>query len=155
MAGLIEAGETVALFLPIRDEIDTGPLFQAVRGMGGSILLPAIFDKRLEFRFFEEGDVLEDGGFETRQPAGTAPKGNPDLIVAPLAAYDGTGNRLGYGAGYYDGATKRLDDTGQRYRYCGLAFACQMLEAIPAELHDKRLDAIVTEQGVTWFRESS
>ncbi len=153
MAELIRPGDTVALFLPIRGEIDTGSIFPIVRRKGGRILLPAIAGGEINFRFYEDGDTLADGSFGTRQPAETAQVGNPDLIVAPLAAFDDTGNRIGYGGGYYDGATARLDTAGHRYRYCGFAFACQRVDTIPSESHDRRLDAVVSEDGVTWFQE--
>ena len=100
-----------------------------------------------------DGDQLTDGPFKTRQPDATAPEGVPDLIVAPLAAFDDAGNRIGYGGGYYDGATARLDAAGHRYRFCGFAFSCQKVDTIPAEPHDRRLDAIVSEDGVFWFQE--
>ena len=153
MAGLIRPNDTVALFLPIRGEIDTGPVFPTVHRKGGRILLPAIVGGEINFRFYEDGDRLADGRFGTRQPAETAEVGTPDLIVAPLAAFDDKGNRIGYGGGYYDGATARLDRTGHRFRYCGFAFSCQRVDMIPSEPHDRRLDAVVSEDGVTWFQE--
>ncbi len=155
MAGLIRPGETVSLFLPIRGEIDTGPLVRVVREKNGRVLLPAIEGSEIVFRYHDDGDRLVDGGFGTRQPAETAPEDTPDLIVAPLAAFDDAGNRIGYGGGFYDGATGRLDDAGHRYRYCGLAFTCQQVDVIPAESHDRRLDAVVTEDGVIWFQEQA
>ena len=153
MAGLIRPGEDVALFLPIRGEIDTGPLIETVRERHGRVLLPAVEGDAIVFRLYGDGDQLADGPFKTRQPDATAPEGAPDLIVAPLAAFDDAGNRIGYGGGYYDGATARLDAAGHRYRFCGFAFSCQKVDTIPAEPHDRRLDAIVTEDGVTWFKE--
>ena len=152
---MIRRGDTVALFLPIRDEIETEGLFDTAWQAGGHVLLPAITGKAIVFRHFEPGDPLVDGGFGTRQPAEMAAPGEPDLIVAPLAAFDRLGNRIGYGGGYYDRVTGRLERAGHDFRYCGLAFACQEVEAIPAEEHDRRLDAVATELGVTSFREQT
>ncbi len=71
----------------------------------------------------------------------------PDVLVVPLAAFDASGHRLGYGAGFYD---RTLAELRQRRRIeaLGYAFAIQQLPALPAEPHDERLDAIATDAGL-------
>lgn len=150
---LIRPGEAVSLFWPIRDEIDPTSLFQPIREAGGTILLPAVVDREIEFRRYEPGMTLEPGSFGTFHPPAEAGRADPDLIIAPLAAFDKNGNRIGYGGGFYDRATKRLDDAGHRFRYIGIAFACQEVETVPAEPYDRRLDAVVTENGLITFTE--
>ncbi|MFX6330783.1 5-formyltetrahydrofolate cyclo-ligase [Acinetobacter baumannii] len=53
---------------------------------------------------------------------------------------------MGYGKGHYDKALARLDKTGSRLAL-GVAFSVQEVEVVPAEPHDRRLDAILTETG--------
>ncbi len=62
----------------------------------------------------------------------------------PLLAFDRAGRRLGYGAGYYDRTLAALP--GRRAIGCG--FAAQEVPTVPVEAHDRRLDAIATEDGV-------
>jgi 5-formyltetrahydrofolate cyclo-ligase len=148
---MIRPGEAVSLFWPIRNEIDPRPLFQQIRQVGGTVLLPAVVGREIEFRRYDANVELEPGSFGTFHPPAEAGRGDPDLIIAPLAAFDRQCNRIGYGGGFYDRATKRLDDAGRRFRYVGIAFACQEVETVPAEPYDHRLDAVVTEDGLITF----
>ena len=61
-------------------------------------------------------------------------------------AFDRTGARLGQGAGHYDRTLENLRKGGRVF-VLGLAFAEQEVARIPAEPHDQRLDAILTETG--------
>ena len=70
-------------------------------------------------------------------------------MLVPLAAFDRKGSRIGYGKGYYDGAIERLVALGRRPRTLGLAFSRQEVPSIPIEPHDQRLDAVLTERGLT------
>ena len=65
------------------------------------------------FRLFDAESDLEDGVFGTRHPNAHKRDGpRPDLVVAPLAAFDRGGDRIGYGAGYYDRAIADLAGEG-------------------------------------------
>jgi 5-formyltetrahydrofolate cyclo-ligase len=153
LSELVRPGETVALFYPMRDEIDTRRLASHVRQSGGTVLLPAVVGGNIEFRRHDPSVPLETGTFGTSHPPADAGTALPDLIVAPLAAFDRAGNRIGYGGGYYDKFTAALDEAGHAFRFVGIAFACQEVDAVPAEPHDRRLDAVVTENGLISFTE--
>jgi 5-formyltetrahydrofolate cyclo-ligase len=71
---------------------------------------------------------------------------DPDFVIAPLAAFDRSGGRIGYGAGYYDAAIADLAARGRRFRLAGIAFACQEVGEVPVEPHDVRLPLIATER---------
>jgi len=151
IAPLIGDGETVALFWPIRGEIDPRSLSGKVHAGGGRVVLPAIVGDDIEFRIFDDaGDPgaahLDAGSFGTRHPPAGARQCLPDLIVAPLAAFDRTGGRIGYGGGYYDRYTAQLRAQGHPFRYIGIAFACQEAGTLPLAAHDERLDAVATER---------
>lgn len=142
----------VSIFLPIRDEPDTLPLIAALAGSGLRTALPATPPRGepLRFRAWGLGDATVPGRFGTVEPAPDAPELDPDVLFVPLAAFDRRGYRLGYGAGYYDGALRRL----RRLKpivAVGVAFAVQEVDAVPTEPHDERLDAVVTEHGLVTF----
>ena len=69
-------------------------------------------------------------------------------MLAPLLAFDRTGGRLGYGAGYYD---RTLPNLAASFAL-GCAFAAQEVEAVPMGPFDRRLDAVATEQEVIRVR---
>lgn len=68
-----------------------------------------------------------------------------DLMVLPGVAFDKSGHRLGYGAGYYD---RLLEDRHTRPFLAALAFELQIVDMIPVEGHDVKVDIIVTEERV-------
>ena len=143
---LIAPRETVALFWPMRGEIDVLPLIQDVRAKGGGVAMPAVDGRAMVFRRFQDEAALERGVFGTRHPPATEPVLHPDLVVAPLAAFDRKGGRIGYGGGYYDKAFAAFRAAGQLPRLVGIAFACQEVSEVPVEPHDQLLAAIATER---------
>ena len=85
------------------------------------------------------------------QPTLTAPVVEPDLILVPLLAIDGTGTRLGRGKGHYDRALSRLKTSGARL--VGVGWPLQRLSAqIPADAWDVPLQAFASPDGVEWFQ---
>jgi len=71
----------------------------------------------------------------------------PDLVIAPLLAFDRAGFRLGYGGGFYDRTLAALRARGPLLAI-GLAYAAQEVAATPRDETDARLDMIVTEDEV-------
>jgi 5-formyltetrahydrofolate cyclo-ligase len=90
--------------------------------------------------------ALEPARFGLSVPPAAAGEVDPDVILVPLAGFDRRGHRLGYGAGHYDRALARLIAARPRL-VLGLAYAAQAVDAVPAEPHDRRLDAVLTETG--------
>ena len=145
-------GEVVSAFMPMRSEVDVRPLMFALSTKGARICVPAILDKTtIEFRELVRGVPLIDMGFGTVGPGPEAAVFDPTLMLVPLAAFDNAGNRIGYGAGYYDRAIARLRDKGITPRLVGVAFDCQQVDAVPFEPHDVPLDAVLSESGLRRF----
>ena len=71
----------------------------------------------------------------------------PAFILVPLLAFDSQGNRLGYGAGYYDRTFATLPNAFR----LGCAFAAQEFDEIPTGPNDAKLHAIATENGLLRF----
>ncbi len=141
----VSRGGTVALFWPMRDEIDPRGLIEDVLASGGRIAMPVVEKRRMFFRRFDGEACLEAGVFGTSHPHAGQPVVDPDCIVAPLAAFDRHGGRIGYGAGHYDRAIADLIQRGRPFRLAGIAFAVQEVEHVPVESHDIRLQFIATE----------
>ena len=142
----------VAGYWPIGDEIDPRPALEAVIGAGGEAALPVVAGQGqvLIFRQWNRGDPLDPGPFGTAHPNPRAPAVTPDILLLPLIAYDNTGHRLGYGAGYYDRTVEALR-AKHGIVVIGLAYDEQEIDAVPAGRHDQRLDAIITDRRTLWF----
>jgi 5-formyltetrahydrofolate cyclo-ligase len=145
----LAAGTQLAAYWPIRSEMDPRPLMQRLADHGVRLALPVILPDRVTmiFRAYQPGDSLDRASFGLSVPGPRADEIDPDALLVPLAGFDRRGHRLGYGAGHYDRALERLFAARPR-RTIGLAFACQEVDAVPHEDHDRALDAILTEQGL-------
>ncbi len=140
-------GAVVSLYHPMKDELDTKPLAEALLDRGFTIALPVVPRKRgpLTFRAFRDGDPLVADRYGIMTPSEDAPIVRPMLIVTPLLAFTRGGARLGYGGGYYDRTLAALRAEGDVLAV-GFAFAAQEVERIPLTSRDQRLDWIVTER---------
>lgn len=133
-------------YYPVRNEFDVMPLMARLAREGHSLCLPVIGDARsLSFAPWAPDAPLKAGPFGIPMPAGGG-ETEPDVILAPLLAFDLTGRRLGYGAGYYDGTLAGLR-AKRRIVAIGVAFDEQRVEAVPSEPHDQRLDWLLTQAG--------
>ena len=150
----LRPGDIVALYWPIREELDCKPLLTRLMDSLQPVCLPVVLGdgQPLDMRLWEQGTPLYPSGFGTLAPSEIAPRVEPDIVVMPLLGFDAKGTRLGYGGGYYD---RTLAAMSKRPLLIGYAFAAQELPFIPREPHDLPLDMIVTEQGARTFEPAS
>jgi 5-formyltetrahydrofolate cyclo-ligase len=143
------AGAIVSGFMPIRSEINPLPLLREVAAQGARLALPVVAGpgKPLVMRAWAIGEPLIAGVWGIRQPAEEAPEVAPDILIVPLLAFDRSGHRIGYGAGYYDLTVAALRATKPAVAV-GIAFAAQEIAAVPATPRDARLDLVLTEREV-------
>jgi 5-formyltetrahydrofolate cyclo-ligase len=138
----------VSSFWAIGDEADPRFLERELRRRGHRIVMPRVAGRNrpLDFHLWETGAKLVRGGFGLSEPSREWPKLDPDVLIVPLLAFDATGYRVGYGAGYYD-RTIRILRAAKSITAAGFAFAAQEFSELPHFAHDERLDWIVTEKG--------
>jgi 5-formyltetrahydrofolate cyclo-ligase len=151
----IKPGTVAAGYAPIRSEIDPVPLMRKLAVQGVRLALPAIMagDQPLKFRAWSPGDGLQRGRLGILEPSPGAKEVIPDILLVPLAAFDRSGHRIGYGAGHYDRTLGHLRKL-KAITAIGVAFAVQEVEAVPALLHDAALDYVLTETQMLDFRSS-
>ena len=149
----IAPGMIVSGFMPMRSEINPLPLMKKLAAAGAALALPVVAGRGqpLVMRAWNWGDPLDAGQWGIREPKPEAPEVEPDILLVPLLAFDRAGNRVGYGAGYYDLTIARLR-AHKPIAAVGLAFAAQEIAAVPTTPRDARLDLVLTEQEVIDFR---
>jgi 5-formyltetrahydrofolate cyclo-ligase len=142
----------VSAFHPLRGEPDTLELLTAVAEDGFLTALPVIVGRgsSLIFRRWRPGEPTREAAMSIREPLEEAPVVDPDLLFVPLACFDRRGNRIGYGAGFYDRTLARLRAL-KPIHAAGVAYGVGEIAAVPYETHDQPLDAIVTEQETILF----
>ena len=131
------------LYSPLSTEVDVRPLLEVAWGLGietGMMVVDSDGGSR-QVEISEE-TTFEKGAFGLLQPVEDVPfdMTRCDLVIVPAVAVDRSGNRLGYGKGYYDQfLTKYPRPT------VSPVFDFQVLERIPATEQDIQLDVVLTE----------
>ena len=150
---LVPPGAIVSGYSPMKSELNPVPLMRTLADIGAQLALPVVQGrgKPLIMRAWSFGAPLVSGVWGIREPAADAPEVFPDIMLVPLAAFDRTGHRIGYGAGYYDMTIARIRAM-KPVTAIGLAFAAQEADKVPAEPHDASLDLVLTEKDVIDFR---
>lgn len=110
--------------------------------------LPRVNGVNLDILPYDESR-LELGAFHIEEPTGdnTVSPEEIELVVVPAVAYDRQGNRLGRGKGFYD----RLLAT-TRATKIGVAYEFQIVDEIPCEPHDVKMDMVISQSGIKVIR---
>ncbi|MGC1780657.1 MAG: 5-formyltetrahydrofolate cyclo-ligase, partial [Xanthobacteraceae bacterium] len=148
----IMPGTIVSGFMPLKTEINPLPLMKALADAGAALALPKIAGRGepLIMRAWAWGAPLDTGQWGIREPKPEYPQVDPDIVLVPLLAFDRSGQRIGYGAGYYDMTIARLRSR-KTVTAVGIAFAAQEVPTVPVTEHDARLDLVLTENEVIRF----
>ena len=136
------AANTILLYYSLQDEVDTHEFVQKW-SREKRILLPVVVGDDLEIRLYTGPEDLATGAYGIEEPTGTLLTDYTaiDFIAVPGVAFDRNGNRLGRGKGYYDRLLPRIP---QAYKV-GVCFTFQIVEEVPAEPFDIRMDEIITQ----------
>ena len=133
--------QTVLSYCTYRNEPDLSSLFSHPKNWG----LPRCVGKELAWHQYKLGDRLISGKYNITEPHPDLPLldlSTIDLILVPAVACTKTGDRLGYGGGFYDRFFATLT---QRVTTIGIVFNCCLTETLPTESWDKSLDYVCTE----------
>ena len=146
--GNISKQAVVAGYMPIQSEIDCRPALHALERAGYDLCLPKVMakDQPLSFFRWSVDAPLVMGDYGVGVPTPDAPQVVPDIILVPLLAFDAEGYRLGYGGGFYDRTLDGLRRQKGIYAV-GLAYEQQLVNAVPRDEYDQRLDMIITPKG--------
>jgi 5-formyltetrahydrofolate cyclo-ligase len=136
----------VLFFASFRSEVDTISMIRRALASGKRVILPKVQGKELSlYEICDFDDDVAPGAWGIPEPKGAklAKLDEIDLMIMPGAAFDERGNRVGYGAGFYDRLLPAF-----RKMTIALAFEAQIVPDVPADSHDVPVDAIVTEKRV-------
>ncbi|MFL6798792.1 MAG: 5-formyltetrahydrofolate cyclo-ligase [Xanthobacteraceae bacterium] len=145
----VRATSIVSGFMPLKSEINPLPLLRRLAQSGAQLALPVVAGrgKPLIMRSYAIGDQLASGPWGIREPMPDAPEVLPNIVIIPLLAFDRRGNRLGYGAGYFDMTLTALRSK-KPIIAAGIAFAEQEVASVPTGPRDARLDLVLTQHEV-------
>lgn len=140
----VARAETVLGFASFGTEVPTDETMGLLLAAGKRLLLPYVEGTRLCAAEVRSVEDLAPGFRGIREPVARTPVdlAEADALLVPGVAFDGTGRRLGYGGGFYDGLLSEVPRTIPR---AGLAFDLQVLDEVPAGDADEPVDLVVTE----------
>jgi len=134
----------VLLYSPLPDELDIGPLLAEALATGKALALPRFDETQRAYSACRVADPadLRKARFGVLEPDPACPEvplNRLDFVAVPGVAFTLDGRRLGRGKGFYD---RLLASVGGIK--CGVAFEQQIVDDMPVEPHDIRLDYILT-----------
>jgi len=144
VAQMIPEGAVVGMYYPAGDEAPSLGWTRWLAENGRRVALPAFASRESPMEFREWDNPFDEDALSISPWGGLQPSSGkrvvPDLVVVPLLAFTARGERLGQGGGHYD----RWLSEHPRVHAIGLAWDCQIVDALPVEEHDRHLSAIVT-----------
>ncbi|MBQ6268028.1 MAG: 5-formyltetrahydrofolate cyclo-ligase [Clostridia bacterium] len=147
---LYRDANVILAYVSIRSEVETRAIISHALAHNKTVAVPLCIGEQMEFYCISALDQLRPGRFGVPEPdPATCVNCDPPptaLCLVPGLAFDRSGRRLGYGAGFYDRylaahAVLRL----------GLCAARCLADTLPAEPTDQTMDSILTESGFVAF----
>lgn len=141
--------QTVFAYVSKEPEVESLVIINCLLEEGKTVIVPIIETdtKTLRLSHLKTVADLEPGTFHVPEPRAAevpADAQRIEIALLPLIGFDRSGNRIGYGAGYYDRFFERYPDIPR----IGLAYACQEVDRISGDAFDRKMDWVVTENGV-------
>lgn len=138
---------SIFIYISYGNEVDTHHLLKYFLEQGKSIAVPKILATKIMIAApFSGWNTLIPGELGILTPAGEEPfKGDIDIVITPGLGFTRTGNRIGYGRGYYD---KWFARNSVNHKIA-VTFEAQIINSLPVTVTDVPVDIIVTEQRVS------
>lgn len=154
------AARRVMSYVSFGTEVPTQQLLAALLKQEKTVVVPYCRGEELELFHLQEFSELSPGVHGILEPRrnlqNAKKKINPsdlDVILVPGLAFDRQCFRLGRGAGYYDKFLAQFSALQKPPTTIGLSYQCQMVEHVPREAHDQKLQFVITENQI--FRANS
>jgi len=142
---------SIMVYIPFRSEINTWPLIEWCWSHQIQVLVPLCIVETHTMNLFKlkSREELVVGAYSILEPnpllAEHATK-PPNVVVVPGLAFTATGERLGYGGGYYDryySAVQHLP-----IEWIGIGYHDQITSKLPMQDNDIRLTSVITNRGI-------
>lgn len=140
-----ENADLILAYIDAKGEVKTKALLEHAWSSNKMVAVPKVHGDFMEFYIIESYEDLESGCFGIKEPVESCRKitelTDDTLVIMPGVAFDKSGNRIGYGKGYYDKYFSRYPDV---YKIA-VAYSFQIVPDAYAKGHDMKADCVLTE----------
>lgn len=146
LTGVFQEARIIFIYNGICDEVQTIDFIRKW-GYEKEFYLPVVVNDNLVFRKWNSNIDFKQSSFGILEPMGEdfANYDKVDLVIVPGMAFDRRMNRMGRGKGYYDRFLKKLNAPKM-----GVCFDFQLLDKIPFDDDDIKMDYLVSENELIW-----
>lgn len=148
----VQTADKFMLYYSIKSEVKTHSLIKQLLEQNKKVFLPYTIIETREMRFSMINNLQEDvvtGNYGIKEPADKTiyPIDKLEVVVVPGVVFAKDGYRLGYGGGYYDRFLSRINKSSTVI--IGFTFNSLLVDSIPHDKYDQKVDIIITENGIT------
>ena len=132
---------TIYGYLPYNQEVRTVPMLERAMREGKRVAVPKVYGEEMKFIYMDDLSKVETGYANIPEPIADGPVAEDPtaLVLMPGLAFDETGNRMGYGGGFYDKFLAKEPE----HPTVALCYSFQMVDAIPTEDYDIPVDLVL------------
>lgn len=144
--GEFQSAKNIFIYHNLSDEVATVSFIEKWAAEK-NFYLPVVENDKLVFRLYHSEVKYEQSKLGILEPLGDNFEDyhNVDIVIVPGVAFDRKMNRLGRGKGYYDSFLSNI-----KAKKIGVCFDFQLFDSIPNDLHDIKMDMIVSENELIW-----
>ena len=133
--------KTIYGYLPYNQEVRTVPMLEQAIRDGKRVAVPKVYGDTMRFLYIEDFSQVTKGYAGIPEPIADEPIAEDPtaLVLMPGLAFTETGDRMGYGGGFYD----RFLEQEPNHPTLALCYAFQMVDSLPTEEHDIPVDTVL------------
>jgi 5-formyltetrahydrofolate cyclo-ligase len=148
---------SIGVYIPFRDEPNIRPLIEWLLEEEKEVSMPHVEGNAMHFVHVRALRDITTGPLGTPAPtqAKTVDERAIDLVLVPGRAFTPKGERMGRGNGGYDRWISEQRKRNEKTIFVGICFDCQLVQEMPVEKHDERVDAVITSMKKYAVRGSS
>lgn len=143
--------KNIFIYVDFKNEVETKKFIKYMLSDNKKVIIPYTDTKNtniipVEIKNLEEDVKVSSYGYlEPNNNETSIDIDKIDLIIVPGVAFDKRLNRIGFGKGYYD---RILQNKAKNSNVVAIAFEFQVMESIPYDKHDIKMDMIITEKNI-------
>ena len=133
--------KTIYGYLPYNQEVRTVPMLEQAIRDGKKVAVPKCYGDEMKFIYLEDLTQVELGYCNIPEPIADGPVAEDEtaLVLMPGMAFTKSGDRMGYGGGFYDKFLAKEPN----HPTVALCYSFQMVESLPTAEYDIPVDCVL------------